>query len=287
MFNNKVIEDIYKKYRENKLAHAYLIETNNIDSAITDLKELIKAINCPTKYNENCADCNLCNLINKGNLPSLITIGPEGASIKKAQIEELKTNFSSIPVYSKYNVYIIKEAEKLNGSSANAMLKFIEEPTDGILGFFITANKDVMIDTIKSRCQSYVMHFEVNSILDILNIKEEDFDTYKNLTIKYLESINTNEIINHKKEILSVLPEREQVIKLLKLILEIYHQNLLKNIGENYDDSITSIFNINDNLKEISKKMQIISKILQEMSYNVSIELILDKFVLEMRGQNG
>ena len=43
-----------------------------------------------------------------------------------------------------------KNAEKLNGSSANAMLKFVEEPTEGILGFFITNNKDVIIPTIKN-----------------------------------------------------------------------------------------------------------------------------------------
>ena len=144
MFNNNLSE-IYNQYREKKLAHAYLIETNNSTRLLDDLKKLIKAINCPNEYKEHCQSCNLCNLITKDNLPSIITIEPEGASIKKNQIETLKLSFETKPIYSKYNVYIIKNAEKLNSSSANAMLKFVEEPTAGILGFFITNNKDVII----------------------------------------------------------------------------------------------------------------------------------------------
>lgn len=287
MLNHKVLEEILKKYRENKLAHAYLIETNNINKAESDLKELIKAINCPEDFNNNCTNCNLCNLINKGNLPSLITVEPDGASIKKGQIEELKINFSSIPIYSKYNVYIIKEAEKLNGSSANAMLKFVEEPNDRILGFFITNNKDVMIDTIKSRCQSYVMNYDTDSIIKQLNLDDSEFEIYAAKAKEYIELIKRKGIINHKKVLLETFPERENITKLFQIILEVYHQNFLKIIGDTYDSRIIDIYELNLDMQEISKEMKIISKILQEMSYNVNIELILDKFVIEMRGNNG
>ena len=161
MFQNPAVKELVNKYRENKLAHAYLIETNNLSSALSDVKELVKVLNCSNEYRENCTTCNLCNLINKNLLPSLKIIEPDGTSIKKAQIEELKESFSSIPIYSKYNIYIINNAEKLNPSSANSMLKFVEEPTSGIIGFFITTNKDVMIDTIKSRCQQIVLNYEI------------------------------------------------------------------------------------------------------------------------------
>ena len=170
MFQNPILNEILTKYRENKLAHAYLIETNNLDLALQDLKELIKNLNCPHNFTSKCTECNLCNLINLNNLPSLKIIEPDGANIKKNQIETLKTDFSSIPLYSKFNIYIIKNAEKLNASSANAMLKFVEEPTQGILGFFLTSNKDVMIETIKSRCQTYTLNYETESLNSKLNI---------------------------------------------------------------------------------------------------------------------
>ena len=51
--------------------------------------------------------------------------------------------------------------------------------------------------------------------------------------------------------------------------------------------NILNIYDIKDNILIISKKIQIITKILRNMSYNVNIELILDQFVIEMRGTHG
>lgn len=287
MFQNNNLQELVKKHREHKLAHAYLLETNNIEYATKDIKELIKIINCNNEFNENCTKCNLCNLIDKNNLPSLKIIEPDGASIKKNQVENLKLNFETLPVYSKYNIYIIKNAEKLNPSSANSMLKFVEEPTEGIIGFFITSNKDIMIDTIKSRCQSLVLNYDNNSILDILNITDEQYEKYREVAKNYLQKLNSANIINNKNEVLSIFPERKDIENLLKIILEVYYQYFLKLINKEYNKEITKIYLLTQPKSTISKNLQIISQTLEDLSYNVNIELLLDKFVIEMRGTNG
>lgn len=287
MFVNPILDELVNKYREKKLSHAYLIETNNVEKALQDIKILVKNLNCQENYNANCSNCNLCNLIDKDNLPSLKIIEPNGTSIKKEQIEELKENFSTIPVYSRFNIYIIKNAEKLNPSSANSMLKFLEEPTDGILGFFLTNNKDVMMDTIKSRCQSVILNYPSTTILETLNLGEEEYKIYLDNTVEYLKKVNGNKCINHKKELLNTYPERNEVETVLKIILNIYYQNLLKHVGLDYDTSLVNQYEIKEETEKIIKKLNIIAKILQDMSYNVNIELILDRFVLEMRGSNG
>ena len=56
-------------------------------------------------------------------------------------------------MFSKYNAYIIKEADKLNSTSANILLKFLEEPDTRTLAFFVTKNSKNVLSTIKSRCQ--------------------------------------------------------------------------------------------------------------------------------------
>lgn len=283
--NNNLL-DIYKQYREKKLAHAYLIETNNTSKLLEDLKTLIKAINCPEEYQEQCLKCNLCNLINKNNLPSLIMIEPDGTSIKKGQIEDLKISFETKPIYSKYNTYIIVSAEKLNSSSANAMLKFVEEPTEGILGFFITNNKDVIIPTIKSRCQVLVATYESDNILEKLNITAEELTNYQTIIRNYLNKINNNSIINNKDLILSKLSERKEIETLFKIIFEIFYNNFLKNINKEYDQTLIEVYNEENNNK-IIKELNIITKFLQDLSYNVNMELLLDKFVIEMRNIHG
>ena len=282
MQTNK-LKVIYDKYRENKLAHAYLIETNNINCLLNDLKELIKALNCPFKYNSFCSTCNLCNLIEKNNLPSIITITPDGAYIKKNQIEELKISFETKPIYSKYNIYIILNAEKLNHSSANAMLKFVEEPTEGILGFFITTNKDIIIPTIKSRCQSYVILYETEDILAKINIDQEKLESNLSDLKEYLSKIASNNYINHKEFILSKYPDRKDIEILFTILLNAYEENLNKLLHKNKSTLPLSSLNITDNLEFTIKKMNILSKFLQDLSYNGNIELLLDKFVIEMR----
>jgi len=287
MFKSPTLNELVKRYRENKLSHAYLIETNNYDLALQDLKAFIKIINCPHKYNENCCECNLCNLINKDNLPSLKLIEPDGASIKKGQMEELKESFASIPIYSKYNIYVIKNAEKLNSSSANSMLKFIEEPTDGIIGFFLTNNKDVMIDTIKSRCQTLALKYENKDLLASLGINEEEYNNYIETIKIYLKKIDNNDLINHKNELLTIYPERKDISNIFQIIFQIYYENFLKQNNKKYQENIVKIYEINTKNAKLIIKMNIISKFIQDLSYNVSMEQALDKFVIEMRGCNG
>lgn len=286
MFRNVELNNLIAKYREKKLSHAYLIETNNIDQALEDIKTLIKNINCPEEYEINCTKCNLCKLFSKESIPSLKIIEPNGTSIKKEQIEELKERFATIPVYSKYNVYIIKNAEKLNPSSANSMLKFLEEPTEGIIGFFLTNNKDIIMDTIKSRCSILVLNYETKSILEKLKITQEEYDDYINTIKDYLNKIDNHKIINHKKEILAIYPERKQIENIFKIIFEVFYQKLLKTNNLNYEENLEQIYSKEISLNNLIKKLNNISTILQDMSYNVNIELILDRFVIEMRGRN-
>lgn len=284
---NEELNELVTKYRENKLAHAYLIETNNMEHCLNDLKELIKILNCSQEYKPNCKECNLCNLIAKNNLPSIKILEPDGNNIKKNQIIELKNEFSTIPIYSKFNIYIIKNAEKLNASSANAMLKFLEEPEKGILGFFLTNNKDIMIDTIKSRCQCLIVKYYSKSILEDLNITEDQFQDYMKTIINYLNVLNSENILNNKKYLLTVYPDKPDIINIFKIIFQLYYNTYLKVLNKEYNEDLLKHYEIKDGFRTITEKLKIITAILNEMSYNVNMELILDKFVIEMRGSNG
>ena len=80
--NNSVdiFDNLLARYHENKLAHAFLLESNDIDRCYLDVLAFIKKI-CHDKDTEG----NIDILIDNGNLPSLITIEPDGQNIKKDQ----------------------------------------------------------------------------------------------------------------------------------------------------------------------------------------------------------
>ena len=257
---------IIKQNEKNKLSHAFLIETNNIEKCYEDILLLCKIINCNVKYTNNCDKCNLCKLIDLGNLPSLVVIEPDGLSIKKNQMLDLEKKFALKPIYSKYNVYIIKYADKLNDSSSNTILKFLEEPENNIIGFFIVNNKENVLSTIKSRCEITHVDYEENKI--------DDFEL-KDIALEYMNNVtNSNDVLVNKK-LLNEYNDRINIEKIFNYIFNYYFLKYKNNINDNEK----CIYHLN--------VLQILKKILNLIQYNVNLELLLDSFVIEMRRING
>ena len=141
--------------KNNKLSHAYLIETNGYSKALDLAIAFSKYLFCPNNYSncENCKNCSQCNNIDNGEFLELKIIEPEGQWIKKSQLEELQSEFSKKSVLGNKKIYIINGADKLNVSSSNSLLKFLEEPEDGIIAILIVENIYQILSTIVSRCQ--------------------------------------------------------------------------------------------------------------------------------------
>ncbi|MBE6161067.1 MAG: hypothetical protein E7158_02445 [Firmicutes bacterium] len=272
LINN--INHIINSYNENKLSHAFLIESNNIDKCLKDVKKVIKIINCEKKYEENCEICNLCYQIDNNTLPSFIIVEPDGSSIKKEQIIELKEKMFTKPIYSKYNTYIIMNAEKLNNSSANTMLKFIEEPEENIIGFFITNNKKNIIDTIKSRCQEIVQNYEEEQI----EFDQEKLELVKEY-IKNIELDNKHAMMYNKNVFLEQNYTREEIIKIFKKIFNIYNSIYNNDVTLQKEFEYLNI----QNRETLARKLLKINKTIENISKNGNINLILDSFVIEMR----
>ena len=256
MKENKALQELVNLYHEHRLGHAFLIETNNIEECYRDILTIIKKIICPNEYYVGCTKCNLCHLIDINSLPSLITIAPDGKSIKKDAIENLKRAFINIPLYTKDNIYIIKEAEKMNDTAYNKMLKFVEEPEDNIIGFFLTKNKDDMPNTIVSRCELIKSYY---------NISASDYsDDIKSIVHTYAEKINgTTELIWYNNEVNAKLTEREDYVLFFKCLFDYYNTR-------------------QKDYKTI-EYIKIINKYLDELNYNVNTSLLLDSFAIEMR----
>lgn len=253
---------ILKQNEKNKLSHAFLIETNNIFECEKEIKEIVKRINCSDEYQDNCTKCNLCKLIDLNNLPTMITIKPDGMSIKKQQMEELEQKFSTKPIYSKYNTYIILGADKMNEAASNSILKFLEEPENNIIGFLIASNKENVLSTIRSRCE--IVHVDYNVELEVdQHIKE--------LSDEYLDKIiNTDDYLINKSVILNTISERKDIESLFICILNKYYNEINGIVDNKKKNEILSI-------------IFLVQKMLNFVEYNVNLELILDCFVIEMR----
>ena len=262
------LDNLVKLYHEERLAHVYLLETNNISLAFKDLITTIKKINCPNEYAEKCDKCNICNLINQEALPSLIIVNADGNNIKKEQVLDLKRRFSFKPIYTPNNIYIINNAEKLNGASANTMLKFIEEPGENIIGFLLTTNLNNVIPTIKSRC-------EICSL--IYNIEENKEDNpYYAVALEYIKAIELakdDKIMYNRNIILNKYSERNDIEAIFKEILNIYLR-----LSVLQDEEL----NLKLDSLAINKRINLLITFLEDIANNANIELLMDKFIIEL-----
>lgn len=272
MIQNEKIRELVEKFHEHKLAHVFLIETNDKQAVLKDILAFCKVLNCPEDYNPTCDKCNLCHLLDTDSLPSLKIIYPDGQTIKKEQMEDLKNAFSTMPYLTRYNCYIINDAEKFNASSANMMLKFIEEPEENIIGFFITNNKENVIHTIKSRCEIIKAQYETND-------KEFVRGEIKELAEKYLYKLEVEkkESILYNKVILDEKLEKEEIVSIFQIILGIYLQRLN---GTLFEGNLVSLNALSQ--ENLIKRIYLVNEIIERLNYNVNVNLLLDYFVLSL-----
>ncbi|MBQ8132043.1 MAG: hypothetical protein IJ193_06100 [Bacilli bacterium] len=273
----KVINDVIKK---DKVPHAMLFEVDDCDSAMNFVKNVAKLTLCKEKdkslQNLNCGKCNICNLIDTDNYPDFMVISTDSNWIKKQQLMDLQEEFNNKSLFDNKRIYVIKQADKLNTSSENSLLKFLEEPADDIIAILLTENRYLLLDTIISRCQIY--NLKSNNI----NIDDEIKDKVENL-IEYF-SKKRNLFIYYKDIFDNVLPDKATAIKVLSEI-EKYFVYYLSNINNiDYNDTIfQSIRNIE--VEDMVSYVKIIENEKQKLEYNVNYKIWVDSFFSRIIGE--
>ncbi|OGG47902.1 DNA polymerase III, subunit gamma and tau [Candidatus Kaiserbacteria bacterium RIFCSPHIGHO2_02_FULL_50_9] len=86
-------------------------------------------------------------------------------------IRELREGVSTLPLESKYKVYIIDEAHMLTKEAWNALLKTLEEPPPHVVFILATTELEKVPETIVSRCQVYSFRKPSRELLKNLVIR--------------------------------------------------------------------------------------------------------------------
>ncbi|NQX81817.1 MAG: DNA polymerase III subunit delta' [Flavobacteriaceae bacterium] len=91
-----------------------------------------------------------------------------------------------------YKIVIIWQADKMNIATSNKLLKLIEEPPTDTIFLLTTHNEDLLLDTIKSRCQKIVIpSYSDSNIADyLLEYKNIDIDEAKNISFQSDRNLN-------------------------------------------------------------------------------------------------
>lgn len=291
---------LIQSLKENKVVQAYLFCCDDVNYIYEYAKVFSKDIIGLSNLDDEVLN-NIFNRIDKEEYTELKIIEPDGNFIKKEQLLELQNSVLTKPVEGNKIIYIIKNCEKLNASSANCILKFLEEPEDDIIAILLTDNINMVIPTIKSRCQ--VLNFKnmknnsfgndklINFIFNgDFNKSEEDFDNFINNVFNFVETLENkgkNTFIYIKKMLWDPFNTSEDILSLLNSMLYLYTDSLYYILGKkinyftNYEEKVSFISNKN-NENKIVKKISIIEKIKNELKMNVNNKLLFDKLIIEL-----
>ena len=140
--------------KEGRIAHAYLFSgPDGVGKKLTALS-FAKLLNCPSGITESC-DCSSCGRIDRGVHPDVSLFEYPDKTIITAENtrDEIESRVFLKPFESKYKVFIVDGAERMNISAQNAFLKTLEEPPAYSVIILITHLPSLILSTIRSRCQ--------------------------------------------------------------------------------------------------------------------------------------
>ncbi|MGB8658736.1 MAG: DNA polymerase III subunit delta' [Candidatus Zixiibacteriota bacterium] len=189
-FNRVLDQQIPKRIlsgalRRNLLASAYLFYGDQGTGKWIMALELAKAINCEKGESQACDVCSSCRKIDKLIHPDVKMLFPlpsakseeksredmerfkslkkqdpyvivkfeKGVNIPVEQIRAMQRDISLKPFEGRRKVVIISEAEHMHVSSANSLLKTLEEPPADATIILTTNDLNRLLPTVVSRCQ--------------------------------------------------------------------------------------------------------------------------------------
>jgi len=169
---DKAISVLQKALSRARLAHAYIFDGAEGVGKFKTAREFAKLLLCKEPVREadfadSCGRCESCRSFEAATHPDfshiykeLITLTKKGKGrttpidlpidvIREFLVEKI----ASRPILSARRVFVVSEAEKLNTSAQNALLKTLEEPPEYCCIILLCTKIDKLLPTTRSRCQ--------------------------------------------------------------------------------------------------------------------------------------
>ena len=304
--HSDIKNQIIKSIKLDKLSHAHLlvgedgigksILAKNIGFQIlgkTEDKQYVDLVEWRTEKNKN-------------------TIGVNSI---RTLIEEINRK----PYEGDKKVIIIYEAHKMTVQAQNAFLKTIEEPPKNVTMLLLCENLEVILDTIKSRCQIHKLkNLSTDEMETFLKIKyydlpleqirvaiafsdgipgkaqkfieDNNFKDIRNITMEILLNLNNvgiEELIKYEKKLSSQKENFEAILTVFLLYIrdtiiykEVGAENLIINMDKLLDiKELANIFSFN----KLNGIINIINSTRENLDRNVSPGLTFEVMLFKMQ----
>lgn len=189
-----VWETLSRRIAGERLPHALLFAgPPGIGKALL-VRRLAARLACTGSGERPCGDCPQCQQVAAGSHPDLIAVSPPAGKGPAAgdaaaepgrkrdigidQARALKRFVQLEAVSAARKMAIVDDADRLTVAAQNALLKTLEEPPGRALIALVTARPDVLLSTVRSRCQRVICRpldeEQVRAVLAMLGLADDE-----------------------------------------------------------------------------------------------------------------
>lgn len=238
-----------------KIGHAYLfVGKSGIGKKLVAI-EFAKKIMCLNScYGNFCNECEACKTFQ--NNADFIMVEPEKNLIKVDSIRSFEKEIYLKPTISGRKCFIINDADFMNESAQNALLKILEEPPEYATILLIATKKERLLSTIKSRVVTLnfdsLTKEELNEILGS-SVSEEILmlargsasealkmadEGYIDIATSLVKIFKTKDFLTINKKINEIKSDKDMkanISAILSTTLLLFYSDIKSNISENIE----------------------------------------------------
>jgi DNA polymerase III subunit delta' len=313
--HDRTIEIFRRSLRAGKMAHAYIFEGQEGTGRRKTALALVQALFCQQLPDDACGLCPSCRKVAAGNHGDIHFVEPlpDKRDISISQLRDIQRELSLRPYEAPRKACIMEPADRMNTNSANSFLKTLEEPPGNAIIILLTENADILLPTIRSRCQlvrfsplspehvclilehqgtdrtaaSLLAQMSDGSVQKAIGLDNEALSERRESIIKYFTALSLNRIVTVFDASESLSGNRDETIENLDMLLSILRDAVHLSAGNS--DIINS--SIKPHIEKLAsqlnlkKVLEIIDEVLETrraVQRNANAKLALDHLFMKV-----
>ncbi|MFQ6773399.1 MAG: hypothetical protein ACLRFG_02900 [Clostridia bacterium] len=256
-----------------------LVEPNGVYIFISRDKALNRAMaeafakSLLCEHHSACGECDQCVRVELNKHPDLISYDKKALLV--ADANDIVSKSIDTPVFAKYKVFVLHNAEGLNEQAQNKLLKTLEEPNKTSIFLLTTSDEYKLLPTVLSRGRKVYLQLDkcldceyefgkkIDNLTDYQNSQTPEFVTLKQKAEYLVQNYNKKSDIPRLVSALNIAPNNRVDF------INILYKQVKQNASETELLSITNIFD----------------KAIKRLNSNVNFNYVMDTLLLDLKGE--
>lgn len=234
---------------------------------------------------------------------------PKKEKLLVADSQEIVAESFVKPVFANRKIFIIKNIDSSMESAQNKLLKTLEEPSSEVYIISTCTNQNLVLPTIKSRCQKIELaklpDEQIKKIIEaspncnlVVSLcdgqlgkavdlsKKNDLQEMVTLAVNvFTKMLKSNQVLEYSKKIQEFATEKELLLEIMQIVIEDLLKikvNKLESLKlKNFQNELVDSSS-NYTVRALCKIVEVINKFQKEIFYNSNYVLALENMLLNI-----